>query len=542
MKPAFYKILLLIFIVFNLGLGNFGLSESSEARYAEISREMVTTGDYLRPNLLGINHYHKPPVTYYITALGYHIFGINEFGARFFLGVALLFQIYLVFRIGRILFKEERIAIAGALIYFSFPIAVIAARNLTTDAYLTTFILWSIYFWLQNRTYQTKVWLYAFYAVLGIAFLTKGPVALLPVALFVGCYLIIRKEKLNLSIHDLFGILLFILLAASWFIAIILDNPKLWDYFIHKQIVERATNADKFHRSKPFWYYLIFGPLLGLPWVFFIFSGYFKKYKEQIQENKYIKVLTLVSLILFIIFSAFSSKLILYILPIYPFLAILGGYILYKISDVKLNWFIKTYQLLLGILVVGLITINFTPSISMPYLYNLVLILVIGTTLVYSIKFSKFEKQQKLLYAGVSFILGLILTHTLFSANNPYMVNSVKDLIGFVKQEKGNDLNRLIVYDYLLPSASFYLNDDIVTVHNQSFPTEREVQFEEGETYKNNYIDLNIKEDQQHFEALMKEGNNVLIERAHTPLPDSLRYLLKQYLHKKKIDKYIVHY
>ena len=141
MKATFYKILLLIFIVFNLGLGSFGLSESSEARYAEISREMVKTGDYLRPNLLGIDHYHKPPITYYITSLGYQIFGINEFGARFFLGVALLLQIYLVFRIGRILFKEEKIAIAGALIYFSFPIAIIAARNLTTDAYLTTFIL-----------------------------------------------------------------------------------------------------------------------------------------------------------------------------------------------------------------------------------------------------------------------------------------------------------------------------------------------------------------------------------------------------------------
>ncbi len=542
MKATFYKILLLIFIVFNLGLGSFGLSESSEARYAEISREMVKTGDYLRPNLLGIDHYHKPPITYYITSLGYQIFGINEFGARFFLGVALLLQIYLVFRIGRILFKEEKIAIAGALIYFSFPIAIIAARNLTTDAYLTTFILWSIYLWLQNRASQSRIWLYAFYAVLGLAFLTKGPVTILPILLFVGCYHVVRKERLKLSIHDLLGILLFLLISASWFIAIIIDNPKLWEYFVQKQIVERATNAEKFHRSKPFWYYFLFGPLLGLPWVFFLFAGYFRKYKQLAKENNIIKIVALVSLLLFIIFSAFSSKLILYILPIYPFLAMLGGYLIYQLSDVKLSWFIKVYQFLLGLLIIGLIAANFISNVTMKLVYTIPLILLIAATLIYFIKYTRFESHQKLLYLGVSFILCLILTHTLFSANNPYQVNSVKALIGFVKQKKGKDLNRLIVYDYLLPSAAFYLDEDVVTVHNQSFPTKREIQFEEGNDYKEDFIDLNLQEDLQHFEDLMQEDNNVLIERARSPLPDSLQYLLKNYPNEKQIDKWIVHY
>ena len=51
----------LAFFCLIIGLGSYGLAESSEARYAEISREMFLSGDYLNPQLLGIFHFHKPP-------------------------------------------------------------------------------------------------------------------------------------------------------------------------------------------------------------------------------------------------------------------------------------------------------------------------------------------------------------------------------------------------------------------------------------------------------------------------------------------------
>ena len=92
------------------GLGSYGLAETSEVRYAEISREMLITGDYLNPQLLGIFHFHKPPITYYITSLGYQIFGINEFGARFFLQVAVIIQLLFIYGLAQLLFKSKKIA------------------------------------------------------------------------------------------------------------------------------------------------------------------------------------------------------------------------------------------------------------------------------------------------------------------------------------------------------------------------------------------------------------------------------------------------
>ena len=85
MKNKLYILLGITFIGLTFLLGSWGLTESSEGRYATIAKEMLVNNDFINPTLLGIKHLHKPPATYYITALGYEIFGINEFGTRFFI-------------------------------------------------------------------------------------------------------------------------------------------------------------------------------------------------------------------------------------------------------------------------------------------------------------------------------------------------------------------------------------------------------------------------------------------------------------------------
>jgi 4-amino-4-deoxy-L-arabinose transferase len=104
-KYSIYFILLLIFVISLFQLGSWGITESSEARYAQIAKEMFDSGNYIHPTKMGIYHYHKPPLTYYITALGYYLFGENEFGARFFLSVALLIQLILVYKTSLLLFR-----------------------------------------------------------------------------------------------------------------------------------------------------------------------------------------------------------------------------------------------------------------------------------------------------------------------------------------------------------------------------------------------------------------------------------------------------
>ena len=91
MKPAlrvyFDQIIIavlavLCFVLFFYGLGNIGLVGPDEPRYAAIAREMLTTGNYITPRLYGAPWFEKPPLMYWLAALGYKLFGFNETGAR----------------------------------------------------------------------------------------------------------------------------------------------------------------------------------------------------------------------------------------------------------------------------------------------------------------------------------------------------------------------------------------------------------------------------------------------------------------------------
>ena len=489
MKTRFYLLLALVFIVLNIGSGSWGLTESSEARYAEIGREMALTGDYLHPNLLGIQHYHKPPVTYYITALGYKIFGYNEFAARFFLSIALVLQIFLVFKIGLLLFKDEKTAFASALIYFTFPVVLIASRNLTTDAYLTTFIIMSTYFWLKRKGGGAVFWLYAFYAVLGIAFLTKGPVVWLPGIVFILCWKIIYKEKIKISIHTVLGTILLLAISASWFVAIIIDIPDLWNYFIEDQIIKRSVAAEKFHRAEPFWYYFVLAPLIGFPWLIFVVSGLIKKYKQVIKPEPIAVILTFTSGIILLLFSAFSSKLIMYILPMYCFVALLAGYLLKYFSDKTLKIFLNTYTALYALLLAGLLVAGYFKGIHVDYRLAIPLAAAAVASVFFLFRYLPLDRRYRLLYLGFSFSCSLILTYAIFGKNNPDTINSVKEITSFLKQKKP-EMKEVMVYDYLLPSASFYLQKKIITIENGNFNTHRETRFEKAADFKKHLIDV----------------------------------------------------
>src|SRR2546422_8883269 len=74
---------ILCYALFFYGLGSIGLIGPDEPRYAAIAREMLSTGDYITPRLYGSAWFEKPPLMYWLAALGYKLFGINEAGARF---------------------------------------------------------------------------------------------------------------------------------------------------------------------------------------------------------------------------------------------------------------------------------------------------------------------------------------------------------------------------------------------------------------------------------------------------------------------------
>ena len=534
--------LCIAFVALILGLGSYGLAETSEARYAEISREMFVYGDYLNPELLGIFHFHKPPIAYYLTALGYQLFGVNEFGARFFLQVAIIIQLLLVYRLADLLYKNKWVAFMAGLIYFSLPIVLISSRNLTTDAFLTTFIIASIYCWQVYSDKAKILFLYFFYALVGIALLTKGPVALLFVAVYIAVSKIILKKGLRLSVHHVLGILLCIGIGASWYVLVMLENPKLWDYFIQKQLISRM-NSNSFNRSKPFWFYLPLILVMLLPWLLALVPRFKSHLKSIPGQEPVTKILLYSSVVLFILFSIFSTKLILYILPVFWMPAIIIAAEIKKATQRSLNIINIVHASLLVLLLLGMVVCWKTQP-EFVQISTLSLLIAFGCLIAFSTIFSVMENEHyfKPVILAAVFGVSLVLISDSVMAHNSALTNSTKDMVRFIDHVSKDKEKTIFVYDYLLTSIPFYTNDHFITLKSTHNTTDREVQFENDNSWKEGLWDIKNDSTILRLSTLSRKRNTYLLLRKKDHLKPELAFLKENFNGLKEYPKWTLYY
>ncbi|MCX7886916.1 MAG: glycosyltransferase family 39 protein [Verrucomicrobiae bacterium] len=234
-------------------LGKRALNEPDEGRYAEIGREMLATGDWLTPRLNGIPHLSKPPLTYWCVAASLGLFGINEFAARLPSALAAIGTLTALYAMVRSA-SNQRSALWAVVMLTTSGMFFLTARLITADMLLTCWVCWSVW-----TLWQGSNWLFVF---LALGFLTKGPGALL-LPLFAGIGLRPRLKQF----HWGRGILVFTAITAPWFVAVTIQNPGLWHYFVVREIFQRVATTEH-GRVEP-WWFLILATLGGfLPWTF----------------------------------------------------------------------------------------------------------------------------------------------------------------------------------------------------------------------------------------------------------------------------------
>src|SRR5262245_18798605 len=117
-------------------LAGIGFIGPDEPRYAAIAREMLANGRYITPHLYGTPWFEKPPLMYWLAALGYKLLGINEAGARFPSALSATVSVFLLYWCGRRLWNRGAGFIAALILstsigWFTF------ARAASTDMLLT---------------------------------------------------------------------------------------------------------------------------------------------------------------------------------------------------------------------------------------------------------------------------------------------------------------------------------------------------------------------------------------------------------------------
>jgi len=533
MKYAPLLIAIYVLTVF-IFMNDWGTVESSEARYAEIAREMLISGDWIHPQLMNIHHYHKPPFTYWITAVSYSLFGINTFAARFFLAVSVLIQLVLIYRIADYFLKDKDKAFAAALVYATIPLLIVSMRGLTTDAYLQTFILFSVYFFIQWRTKRQPRWLYLIALAGGFGFLTKGPLVLiLPVFFLIGFFKILPKT--SFTYHHFFSSLLFIAIGFSWFIYLIIENSEFISYFLFRHTYERVANASVFSRKEPFWYYIAYTPLVALPWTMVLISGFVKsKWREMPGLLK--KVVIFMVILPLTFFSISSSKLILYVLPAFPGIAILTAYFLFEIDakSKKENYLLAYFTLLcLSFYVID----RFDKSINIPF--ELLIPPLLTVSILFALRAVKsLSNIDRIMLSTFVFTLFLLGYGARFMKSNELKINSTSPLAAWIQEQHLEDKN-ILVYNRLLPSLSFNLNRDIISLHDGDRYLKREVNFEKDDQWKNGLYDLTVATEADRLLPVLQDAPIMLVKGEVQP---SSQWLLKYFPHHHKKGDWLIYY
>ncbi|HKQ62465.1 MAG TPA: glycosyltransferase family 39 protein [Candidatus Polarisedimenticolaceae bacterium] len=317
-------------------LGTRGLFEPDEGRYAESAREMLQSGNWLIPTLHRVPHLTKPPLTYWLSATGMRLVGINEWGARLFLAPTFVALSLLLASFGQRLWGTRRGRWAG-LVFPTMALPFIAASGLTTDLLLTlgwtgaVFCFWNG--WSAGADSPiARRWMLGVWVFLGLAFLTKGPPALLLLPVIAAFHLLLAKtleQRERPRLVRPAGLLAFALVALPWYVAVSWSSPGLLHYFVVHEAYERIFSA-AYHRNsqwyKPFTLYLPMLVLGALPWALLVprrarpWLG--DASLETLRASPRRMLLAAWFGLPLVVFSVSRSRQVLYLLPLFPAMAL----------------------------------------------------------------------------------------------------------------------------------------------------------------------------------------------------------------------------
>jgi 4-amino-4-deoxy-L-arabinose transferase-like glycosyltransferase len=232
-------VVLVLFAIVYLGSAfTPALQDDADSTHAEAAREMLVSGDYVTLHVNGVRYLEKAPLMYWMVAISFRIFGINEFAARFPTVLAMFLMVLLAMHWGRRAFGERGGIYAGLFVttaagYFLFT------RILIPEAILSLLIASCFFFFLTAIDSSDGWRWYAGYACLALAVLTKGLVALVFVGGASVVYLVITGEWRRWREFRLgTGLLLFFVVAAPWHLLAGFRNPRFfWFYFVNEHFL-----------------------------------------------------------------------------------------------------------------------------------------------------------------------------------------------------------------------------------------------------------------------------------------------------------------
>lgn len=337
---------LLIFI----GLGANTLIDFDEAIYAKVAKNMYNTGEYFSLRWENLQEYwfEKPPLIFILMAGSFKLFGLNEFAARLPSAIMGFITLIFTYKLAKKYFNTT-VAIVSSFVLLSTTHFILYARKSMIDTAMSFVTITVIYFMddilyknteKRDKKYYLMISLVVILIAMGILF--KSIIGFLPlVILFLQQFLKNNNNLLPRLIK--FTMICFsgALLASSWYLYSYITHG---DQFIKVHIIEHILNrANSGLGHEEAWNFYIltirttlriwFIPLLLLPILYF----------SKFDRINVLKIL-IAFLSIITIFSISSDKLQWYIVPIYPYAAILVGLVMYTCYEIVVKYLKLTDQ------------------------------------------------------------------------------------------------------------------------------------------------------------------------------------------------------
>jgi 4-amino-4-deoxy-L-arabinose transferase-like glycosyltransferase len=342
-------IALLLFVPF---LGQVHLFDWDEINFAECAREMIVTKDYLRMQIDFIPFYEKPPLFIWLQVLSMKLFGINEFAARFPNAMAGVVTLLALFYVGKKV-ANEKMALWWVMLYAATWLPHFYFKTGIIDPVFNLFIFLA-FFQVYSLRFSPKKVQHTLLAGLfiGLAVLTKGPVAILVSVLSFGVYILLHRGAKGYHWKHLLALTLVALSVTSiWFgIEIIQNGTTFIKEFLSYQVGLFSQNiAD---HEEP-WYYHPIVLLIGcFPASLFLFQYTLRRNTSKHSGSDFSRWMWILFWVVLILFSIVKTKIVHYSSLCYYPLTYLAAIQLSRISDnqIKLKKTVPALLLIIGTL------------------------------------------------------------------------------------------------------------------------------------------------------------------------------------------------
>jgi 4-amino-4-deoxy-L-arabinose transferase-like glycosyltransferase len=355
-RPALVVTLSILWLVLICGiaffwhLGSIGLIDETEPLFAEASRQMFVTGDWITPFVNGETRFDKPALVYWLQAIAYSIVGVNEWAVRLPSAFAAMGLIVLSFyTIYWYLSKEDYLegayrptrrwltaALGTALMALS-PQMIAWGRTGVSDMLLTGCMASALLCFFLGYAQRSKSdvqarWYISFYILIAASILTKGPVGIALPALTIGIFLLYLGNFLEVlqEMRLLIGLLIIACLSLPWYVLVVWRNGMEYiNSFFGYHNIERFTSVVNRHSAPWYFYFLVvllgFAPYsVYLPLAMARLQFWRRNYWRTQERSRQLGLFAFVWFVsVFGFFTIAVTKLPSYVLPLMPASAIL---------------------------------------------------------------------------------------------------------------------------------------------------------------------------------------------------------------------------